>query len=137
MIKDSVKAKLAVMDRELAALGDAADAASQIRRAQLLRDEEELLQACRDCTPEDRVYLARHAGRPGTADFIQALFTDFFECKGDRLCREDPSILGGVALLPRTSGHGPGPPEGRKIWRRTWPATSACPARRATERPSV
>mgnify|MGYP000353339133 FL=1 len=97
MIKE-VEAKLAVMDRELAALGDAADAASQIRRAQLLRDKEELLQACRDCTPEDRVYLARHAGRPGTADFIQALFTDFFECKGDRLCREDPSILGGVAL---------------------------------------
>lgn len=97
MVKE-VEAKLAVMDRELTALGDAADAASQIRRAQLLRDEEELLQACRDCTPEDRVYLARHAGRPGTADFIQALFTDFFECKGDRLCREDPSILGGVAL---------------------------------------
>lgn len=97
MIKE-VEAKLAVMDRELTALGDAADAASQIRRAQLLRDKEELLQACRDCTPEDRVYLARHAGRPGTADFIQALFTDFFECKGDRLCREDPSILGGVAL---------------------------------------
>ena len=97
MIKE-VEAKMAVMDQELAALGDAADAASQIRRSQLLRDKEELLQACRDCTPEDRVYLARHTGRPGTADFIQALFTDFFECKGDRLCREDPSILGGVAL---------------------------------------
>ena len=97
MIKE-VEAKMAVMDQELAALGDAADAASQIRRSQLLRDKEELLQVCRDCTPEDRVYLARHTGRPGTADFIQALFTDFFECKGDRLCREDPSILGGVAL---------------------------------------
>ena len=32
------------------------------------------------------------------ADYINRLFTDFFECHGDRLCREDPSILGGVAL---------------------------------------
>lgn len=44
-----------------------------------------------------RVALARHAGRPGTADYIAALFTDFFEQRGDRQCREDPSILGGVA----------------------------------------
>ena len=49
-------------------------------------------------TAEQRVALARHAGRPGTADYIAHLFTDFFPCKGDRLCREDPSILGGVAL---------------------------------------
>ena len=49
-------------------------------------------------TAEQRVALARHAGRPGTADYIARLFTDFFPCKGDRLCREDPSILGGVAL---------------------------------------
>ena len=52
-----------------------------------------------DLTAAQRVALARHAGRPGTADFISALFTDFFEQKGDRQCREDPSILGGVALF--------------------------------------
>lgn len=49
-------------------------------------------------TAAQRVSLARHSGRPGTADFISALFTDFFEQKGDRRCREDPGILGGVAL---------------------------------------
>ena len=48
-------------------------------------------------TPEEKVKLARHPDRPGTADFIQALFTDFFEQRGDRLCREDGSILGGIA----------------------------------------
>ena len=48
-------------------------------------------------TPEEKVALARHPGRPGTADFIGALFTDFFEQRGDRLCREDGSILGGIA----------------------------------------
>lgn len=51
-----------------------------------------------EITATERVALARHAGRPGTADYISALFTDFFECKGDRQCREDPAILGGVAL---------------------------------------
>ena len=51
----------------------------------------------RHYTPEEKVALARHPERPGTADFIEALFTDFFEQRGDRLCREDGSILGGIA----------------------------------------
>ena len=50
-------------------------------------------------TPSERVAIARHEGRPGVVDYIQGLFTDFFEQKGDRQCREDPSILGGVALF--------------------------------------
>ena len=49
-------------------------------------------------TPVQRVALARNPQRPGTADFISALFTDFFELRGDRHFGEDPSILGGVAL---------------------------------------
>lgn len=50
-------------------------------------------------TAAERVALARRPGRPGTADYINALFTDFFEQKGDRLCREDASILGGIAMF--------------------------------------
>ena len=46
--------------------------------------------------------LARDAGRPNITDYIDALFTDFFECRGDRLCGEDPSILGGIALYHGT-----------------------------------
>lgn len=48
-------------------------------------------------TPAERVRLARIPGRPGVRDYIQALFEDFFELKGDRQCREDASILGGIA----------------------------------------
>ena len=48
-------------------------------------------------TPEEKVKLARNPARPGTADFIGALFTGFFEQRGDRLCGEDASILGGIA----------------------------------------
>ena len=29
-------------------------------------------------TPAERVKIARHADRPGTEDYISALFTDFF-----------------------------------------------------------
>lgn len=49
-------------------------------------------------TAAQRVAIARHPQRPNVTDYIQGLFTDFFEMKGDRLCREDPAILGGVAL---------------------------------------
>lgn len=50
-------------------------------------------------TAAERVALARHPKRPGPSSFIQALFTDFFEQKGDRLCGDDEAITGGVALF--------------------------------------
>ena len=56
-------------------------------------------QAGRSLTPAERVAIARDASRPGTPDFIDALFDDFFELRGDRLCAEDGSILGGIALF--------------------------------------
>ncbi|MCI6054341.1 acetyl-CoA carboxylase carboxyltransferase subunit alpha [Dysosmobacter sp.] len=50
-------------------------------------------------TAAERVAIARHPQRPNISDYIGALFTDFFECRGDRLCGEDAAILGGVALF--------------------------------------
>lgn len=50
-------------------------------------------------SPEEKVKLARHTGRPGVVDYVDALFTDFFQQRGDRQCREDESIYGGVALF--------------------------------------
>ena len=49
-------------------------------------------------TAAERVAIARNPQRPNIMDYIGALFTDFFECKGDRLCGEDGAIVGGVAL---------------------------------------
>ena len=49
-------------------------------------------------TAAERVAIARHPQRPNISDYISALFTDFFEQRGDRLTGEDASILGGVAL---------------------------------------
>src|SRR5699024_11891760 len=56
-----------------------------------------------ELTAAQRVALARHPERPGTAEFIEHLFTDFFEQRGDRLCAEDGSILGGIAQIGRAS----------------------------------
>ncbi len=52
-----------------------------------------------DLTPAQRVALTRHADRPGTPDFISALFTDFFEQRGDRRSMDDGAVLGGVGLF--------------------------------------
>lgn len=45
----------------------------------------------------DRVQIARHPERPTTLDYIDHLFTDFIELHGDRLFRDDPAIITGIA----------------------------------------
>ena len=47
----------------------------------------------------ERVQMARKQDRPLITDYINNLFDDFIELKGDRLFREDSSILGGIALF--------------------------------------
>ncbi|MCR5102590.1 MAG: acetyl-CoA carboxylase carboxyltransferase subunit alpha [Butyrivibrio sp.] len=48
-------------------------------------------------TAEEKVHIARHISRPHIDDFIENIFTDFFEQKGDHLFDEDLSIYGGIA----------------------------------------
>ena len=45
------------------------------------------------------VQLARHPDRPNLYEYIGALFDSFTELRGDRHLRDDPSIVGGLALL--------------------------------------
>lgn len=45
------------------------------------------------------VQLARHPNRPNLSEYIAALFDSFTELHGDRHHRDDPSIVGGPALL--------------------------------------
>jgi len=47
--------------------------------------------------PWDRVQIARHPSRPTTLEYINLLFTDFFECHGDRSFGDDEAIVGGIA----------------------------------------
>ena len=65
--------------------------------AELAVEEDGVLRSCGPLTAEDRVFLARHPARPHIDETVNALFTDFFEQCGDRQCREDRAILGGIA----------------------------------------
>ncbi|MHB8079016.1 MAG: acetyl-CoA carboxylase carboxyltransferase subunit alpha [Candidatus Krumholzibacteriia bacterium] len=49
--------------------------------------------------PWQRVQLARHPRRPTTLDYIRYVFDSFVELHGDRLFRDDPAIVGGLAAL--------------------------------------
>ena len=46
-----------------------------------------------------RTQLARHANRPHTKDYIEHIFTDFFEVHGDRNFRDDPALVCGFAKI--------------------------------------
>ena len=105
MIKDILQ-QLAPLDEKITALrGDPADEnmtditnhAAEL--AELSAQEDALLSGCGALTAEDRVFLARHPERPHIDEIVDALFTDFFEQCGDRQCKEDAAILGGVALF--------------------------------------
>lgn len=49
--------------------------------------------------PWQRVQLARHPRRPTTVDLIGYIFSEFQELHGDRMFRDDPAIVGGMATL--------------------------------------
>ena len=40
---------------------------------------------------------SREAERPVGSDYIEALFTEFTECHGDRLYGDDKAVIGGIA----------------------------------------
>ena len=49
-------------------------------------------------TPYEKVMLARDKDRLKITDYIDALFDDFIELKGDGIAGEDSAILGGIAF---------------------------------------
>ncbi len=53
-------------------------------------------------TPWQRTQLARHPKRPHTRDWCKLLLEEFTELHGDRLFRDDPAIVGGLARLRAT-----------------------------------
>jgi len=47
-------------------------------------------------TAWQHVLIARHPERPNTSDYINHLFQDFIEMRGDRCFGEDPAVIGGI-----------------------------------------
>lgn len=63
--------------------------------ASLHSSEEELTKAW------SVVERSRHPLRPYTADYIESLFSDFEELKGDRAYGEDPAMIAGIGTLKK------------------------------------
>ena len=94
MIKEILE-QLAPLDAQIAALkgsGNEMDAitAHASELAELAVEEDEILRTCGPLTAEDRVFLARHPERPHIDETVSALFTDFFEQRGDRQWAASP-----------------------------------------------
>ncbi len=74
------------------------DVADELRvlsaKLEVLREE-----TYRNLDPMEQVQVARHPRRPYTLDYVDAVFTDWFELKGDRRFRDDEAIVGGWARL--------------------------------------
>lgn len=102
MLKE-LEIKLEGMENEIEELEkNGGDSLNEIRINQIKRDMDELLSVCKNISAADKVYLSRHPKRPTIDEIIDAVFEDFFEIKGDHLCREDSSILGGIAFFHDT-----------------------------------
>lgn len=52
-----------------------------------------------ELTPWQRVTICRHPSRPHTVDYISHICTDFHELCGDRLYKDDRSLIGGLAKI--------------------------------------
>ena len=72
-------------------------------------------------TPWQITQLARHPLRPNTLDYIPRIFSDFIELHGDRNFRDDPAIVGGLAMLEgepvMVIGHQKGRTTKEKVYR--------------------
>ena len=90
------------------------DVADELRvltaKLDVLRDE-----TYRNLTPMEQVQVARHPRRPFTLDYIDGVFTDWFELKGDRRYRNDEAIVGGWARLEGRSAMVIGHQKGRDM----------------------
>ena len=72
-------------------------------------------------TPWQITQLARHPLRPYNLDYMPRLFNDFIELHGDRNFRDDPAIVGGLAMLENEPviviGHQKGRTTKEKVFR--------------------
>ena len=99
---------------------DSVDFSSDIKKlekkANKLRDE-----IFSNLSRWQRTQLARHQARPYTLDYIQYIFTDWFEVHGDRNFRDDPALVCGFARLDGEPcvviGHQKGRDTKQKVYR--------------------
>jgi len=86
------------------------------KKAQKLREE-----IFSNLTRWQRTQLARHINRPFTLDYVNHVFTDWFEVHGDRNFRDDPALVCGFARFDgqpcAVIGHQKGRDTKEKVYR--------------------
>jgi len=86
--------KLRELEKQLNELGDN-EAVEKIKKEIKRYKEKEMTKL----SAWDRVLLARHQLRPTAIDYISYMSSDFIELRGDRLFRDDKSIIGGIGTI--------------------------------------
>jgi acetyl-CoA carboxylase carboxyl transferase subunit alpha len=93
------------------------------REARSLRKKLEQLrrETYANLTPWQKTQVARHPNRPYTLDYVEALFTDWTEIRGDRRYADDPALVCGFAFFHGKPvcivGHQKGRDTKQKIYR--------------------
>ena len=114
---------IGVLQKEIEAISMLPDTPQ--RQNDIARLEERILsirqELYRNLTPWQRVLVARHPARPTTLDYIERLFTDFVEIRGDRRFADDHAIVCGMARYHEQEilvvGHQKGSDTKQKIYR--------------------
>jgi acetyl-CoA carboxylase carboxyl transferase subunit alpha len=75
---------------------DSVDFGSDIKKLEK-KSEKLKLEIFSNLSRWQRTQLARHADRPYVLDYIDLIFTDWFEVHGDRNFRDDPALVCGFA----------------------------------------
>ncbi len=94
---------IAELERKIQELRSAAADGKLDAREEIARLEGKVAQLKQDIfsrlTRWQRVLLARHPQRPYSLDYIARMAEEWFELHGDRLFRDDPAIVGGLAQI--------------------------------------
>lgn len=102
MALQEVEAKVKELELEIEKLSELSDSDLDTAKIkdELVKAKDKMLRTAYDnLSSYDRVYIARKASRPNGREYIENLFEDFFEQRGDRLYRDDGAIIGGIATF--------------------------------------
>jgi acetyl-CoA carboxylase carboxyl transferase subunit alpha len=114
---------IGVLQKEIEAISMLPE--TEQRRSDIARLEERITSIRADLygrlTPWQRVLVARHPSRPTTLDYIERLFTNFVEIRGDRRFADDHAMVCGMARYKNLEilviGHQKGSDTKQKIYR--------------------
>jgi len=113
----SVEEPINALRRQIEELAEAGEDTSDLEKE--LEDLVDELYS--SLSPWQKTLVARHQLRPYTLDFVEHLFEDFVELKGDRKYADDPAIVSGLARFNGVPcaviGHQKGRDTKEKIYR--------------------